>query len=34
MTNGPKRAAVTFDGTHSIIVGGNWNAGIWRYVEP
>jgi hypothetical protein len=34
MTNGPKRAAVTFDGTHNIIVGGNWNAGIWRYVEP
>lgn len=34
MSNGPKRAAVTFDGTHNIIVGGNWNAGIWRYVEP
>jgi photosystem II stability/assembly factor-like uncharacterized protein len=34
MTNGPKRAATTFDGTHYIIVGGNWNAGIWRYVEP
>jgi len=34
MSNGPKRAAVTYDGTHYIIVGGNWNAGIWRYVEP
>jgi hypothetical protein len=34
MTNGPKRAAVSFDGVHSVIVGGNWNAGIWRYVEP
>jgi hypothetical protein len=34
MTNGPKRAAVTSDGTHNIIVGGNWNAGLWRYVEP
>jgi hypothetical protein len=34
MSNGWKRAAVTFDGTHYILVGGNWNAGIWRYVEP
>jgi hypothetical protein len=34
MTNGPKRAAVTSDGTHNIIVGGDWNAGLWRYVEP
>lgn len=34
MSNGPKRAAVTYDGTHYIIVGGNWNAGIWRFVEP
>jgi hypothetical protein len=34
MSNGPKRAAVTFDGQHYIVVGGNWNAGIWRYVEP
>lgn len=34
MSNGPKRAAVTFDGAHYIIVGGNWNAGLWRYVEP
>jgi hypothetical protein len=34
MKNGPKRAAVTFDGMHYVIVGGNWNAGIWRYVEP
>jgi len=34
MSNGPKRAAVTYDGTHYIIVGGNWNAGIWRYIEP
>jgi hypothetical protein len=34
MTNGPKRAAVTNDGAHYIVVGGNWNAGIWRYVEP
>ena len=32
--DGPKRAAVTFDGTHYIIVAGNWLAGVWRYVEP
>jgi hypothetical protein len=34
MGDGPKRAAVTHDGTHHIIVGGNWLAGLWRYVEP
>ena len=34
MKDGPKRAAVTFDGTHYIAVGGNWLAGVWRYVEP
>jgi hypothetical protein len=34
MTNGPKRAAVTFDGAHYVIVSGNWAAGLWRYVEP
>jgi photosystem II stability/assembly factor-like uncharacterized protein len=33
MTNGTKRAAVTFDGSHYIIVSGNWLSGIWRYVE-
>jgi hypothetical protein len=33
MTNGAKRAAVAFDGTHYVIVSGNWNAGLWRYVE-
>jgi hypothetical protein len=32
--DGPKRAAVTYDGSHYIIVGGNWLAGLWRYVEP
>jgi hypothetical protein len=26
--------AATFDGTNAIIVTTNWNAGIWRYVEP
>jgi hypothetical protein len=33
MTNGPKRVAVTFDGSRPILVSGNWLAGIWRYVE-
>jgi hypothetical protein len=33
MTNGTKRAAVTFDGSHYVIVSGNWLGGIWRYVE-
>jgi hypothetical protein len=32
--DGPKRAAVTYDGAHYIIVAGNWQAGAWRYVEP
>jgi hypothetical protein len=34
MSNGPKRAAVTYDGVHGVIVAGNWKAGIWRYLEP
>ncbi len=33
MSNGAKRAAVTFDGVHYVIVSGNWLGGIWRYVE-
>jgi hypothetical protein len=35
MIKGTKRAAVSFDGKHYVIVSGNWcAAGIWRYVEP
>jgi hypothetical protein len=34
MSDGPKRVAVTHDGAHYILVGGNWLAGFWRYVEP
>jgi hypothetical protein len=34
MTNGTKGAAVSFDGEHYVIVSGNWNAGVWRYIEP
>jgi hypothetical protein len=34
MFDGWKRASVTFDGTHYVIVAGSWRAGIWRYVEP
>ena len=33
MTNGAKRAAVAFDGSHYVLISGNWNAGLWRYVE-
>jgi len=33
MSNGAKRAAVAFDGSHYVIISGNWNAGLWRYVE-
>jgi hypothetical protein len=32
--NGPKRAAVKYDGARYIVVGGNWLSGLWRYVEP
>jgi hypothetical protein len=32
--NGPKRAAVSYDGAHYVVVGGNWLSGLYRYVEP
>jgi hypothetical protein len=32
--NGPKHAAVTYDGTHYVVVTGNWLSGLHRYVEP
>ena len=31
---GPNSVATTTDGTHHIVLTGNWNAGIWRYIEP
>jgi hypothetical protein len=31
---GVEQLAVTNDGTHSILVGGFYNAGLWRYIEP
>jgi hypothetical protein len=34
MVDGAKRIAITNDGTHNIVIGGMWHAGIWRYVEP
>jgi hypothetical protein len=34
MTQGVGQIAVTNDGTHSILVAANYNAGLWRYVEP
>ncbi len=34
MTQGPAQLALVNDGTHNIVLGANWNAGVWRYVEP
>jgi hypothetical protein len=34
MNNGWIAAAAVNDGTRWVIVSGNWNAGLWRYVEP
>jgi hypothetical protein len=34
MTQGPAEAVVTNDGTNNIIVAANYNAGLWRYIEP
>jgi hypothetical protein len=33
MTNGPKRVAATRQDGRNVLVGGNFNAGIWRYIE-
>jgi hypothetical protein len=35
MTNGTKRADATFDANTGrwAVISGNWNAGIWRYIE-
>jgi hypothetical protein len=32
--DGPKRVAVSYDGAHYIVVAGNWQTGLFRYVEP
>jgi hypothetical protein len=34
MTQGPAEVAVVNDGTHNIVLGAMFNAGLWRYVEP
>ncbi|HEV8247923.1 MAG TPA: hypothetical protein VGP93_19245 [Polyangiaceae bacterium] len=34
IADGPKRAAVSYDGANYIIVSGNWQQGVFRYVEP
>jgi hypothetical protein len=34
MKQGPLEAAVTNDGTSSIILLASWTSGLWRYVEP
>jgi hypothetical protein len=30
---GVKNVAVTYSGSHAVLVSGNWQAGIWRYEE-
>jgi hypothetical protein len=34
MTQGPAEGAVTSDGKNNIVFLANYNAGLWRYVEP
>ncbi len=34
MSQGPAAIATTFDGTHSVILTANYNAGLWFYTEP
>jgi hypothetical protein len=34
MLQGPGQAGVTNDGTQNIVIVANYNAGLWRYVEP
>ena len=34
MTQGPAEGVATSDGTHAVILVANYNAGLWRYVEP
>ncbi len=34
LTQGSGQMVVVNDGTHNIIVGGMWNSGVWRYIEP
>jgi uncharacterized protein YjdB len=34
MSQGPASIATTFDGSNNILVGANYNAGLWFYAEP
>ena len=34
MSQGPAESAVTSDGTHDVVLIANYNAGLWRFVEP
>jgi fibronectin type 3 domain-containing protein len=34
LTQGSAQIAVVNDGTHNILIGAMWNAGLWRYIEP
>lgn len=34
LMEGPFEAAVTTDGSNSIVITANWSTGLWRYIEP
>jgi hypothetical protein len=34
LSDGAAQIGVVNDGTHNILVGAMWNAGVWRYIEP
>jgi hypothetical protein len=31
---GPGQISIVNDGSHNILLGAMWNAGVWRYIEP
>jgi hypothetical protein len=34
MNMGAAAVVTVFDGEHYVFVSGNWDAGLWRFVEP
>jgi fibronectin type 3 domain-containing protein len=34
ITQGTARISVVNDGTHNVLIGAMYNAGVWRYIEP
>jgi hypothetical protein len=34
MKIGAAQTAIANDGVHNVVLGANWSAGLWRYVEP